>query len=105
MSVRKPKNLEPKAADLIRDLYKNYKYYKRRFGTKDPVFYMVASKIIEEIGELAKYNPKYMPEGFDATKLYAVRNLIAHEFTQPSTAKAVWELINGGLAKEMKHFY
>lgn len=53
MSIRKPKNLEPKAADLIRDLYKNYKYYKRRFGTKDPVFYMVASKIIEEIGELA----------------------------------------------------
>ena len=105
MSIRKPKNLEPKAADLIRDLYKNYKYYKRRFGTKDPVFYMVASKIIEEIGELAKYNPKYMPEGFDAAKLYAVRNLIAHEFTKPSTAKAVWELINGGLAKEMKHFY
>ena len=105
MSIRKPKNLEPKAADLIRDLYKNYKYYKRRFGTKDPVFYMVASKIIEEIGELAKYNPKYMPEGFDAAKLYAVRNLIAHEFTQPSTAKAVCDLINGGLAKEMKHFY
>lgn len=61
MSVRKPKNLEPKAADLIRDLYKNYKYYKRRFGTKDPVFYMVAAKTIEEIGELAKYNPAYMP--------------------------------------------
>lgn len=105
MSIRKPKNLEPKAADLIRDLYKNYKYYKRRFGTKDPVFYMVASKIIEEIGELAKYNPAYMPKDFDAAKLYAVRNLIAHEFTQPSTAKSVWELINGGLAKEMKHFY
>ena len=50
MSIRKPKNLESKAADLIRDLYKNYKYYKRRFGTKDPVFYMVASKIIEEVG-------------------------------------------------------
>ena len=30
MSIRKPKNLEPKAADLIRDLYKNYKYYKKK---------------------------------------------------------------------------
>ena len=105
MSNRKPKNLDPDAADRIRDLYKAYKYYKRRFGTKDPVFYVLAAKTIEEIGELAKYNPKFMPEGFDSTKLYAVRNLIAHEFSQPSTAKAVWELVNGGLAKEMKHFY
>ena len=105
MPVRKPKNLEPKAADLIRDLYKSYKYYKRRFGTKDPVFFMLAAKTIEEIGELANYNPAYMPEGFDATKLYAVRNLIAHEFSQPSTVKAIWSMINGGLAKEMKHFY
>lgn len=105
MSYRKPKNLEPRAAELIKDLYKSYKYYKRRLGTKDPVFYMVAAKTIEEIGELAKYNPAYMPKGFDSAKLYAVRNLIAHEFSQPATAKAVWELVNGGLAEEMKYFF
>lgn len=46
-----------------------------------------------------------MPKGFDSSKLYAVRNLIAHEFSQPSTAKAVWELVNGGLAEEMKYFF
>lgn len=90
------------SAKQILKLYNLIKKYQKEFKGDKLSFFIVASKLLEEIDEIANREKNNLPEEFDHKYFYYIRNLIAHEFMAKSTSKSVYNCLYKQLDYKMK---
>lgn len=90
------------SAKQILKLYNLIKKYKKEFKGDDLSFFIIVSKLLEQIGEIANREKANLPEEFDHKYFYYIRNIIAHEFMAESTRNSVYNCLHKQLDYKMK---
>ena len=89
------------AAKQILKIYNLIKKYQKEFKGDKLSFFIIASKLLEQIGEIANREKSNLPEEFDHKYFYYIRNVIAHEFMAESTRKSVYNCLYIQLDRKM----
>lgn len=89
------------SAKQILKLYNLIKKYQKEFKGDDLSFFIIVSKLLEQIGEIANREKNNLPKEFDHKYFYYIRNLIAHEFMAKSTRKSVYNCLYIQLDRKM----
>ena len=89
------------SAKQILKLYNLIKKYQKEFKGDDLSFFIIVSKLLEQIGEIANREKNNLPKEFDYKYFYYIRNLIAHEFMAKSTRKSVYNCLYIQLDRKM----
>ena len=90
------------AAKQILKLYNLIKKYQKEFKGDDLSFFIIVSKLLEQIGEIANREKDNLPKEFDHKYFYYIRNVIAHEFMAESTRNSVYNCLHKQLDYKMK---
>lgn len=90
------------SAKQILKLYNLIKKYQKEFKGDDLSFFIIVSKLLEQIGEIANREKDNLPKEFDHKYFYYIRNIIAHEFMAESTRNSVYNCLHKQLDYKMK---
>ena len=89
------------AAKTIQKLSTLIKKYQKDFKGDKLSFFIISSKLREQIGEIANKEKDNLPKEFDCRYFYYIRNIIAHEFMAKSTRKSVYDCLYKQLDRKM----
>lgn len=89
------------SAKQILELYNLIKKYQKDFKGDKLSFFIISSKLLEQIGEIANKEKDNLPKEFDCRYFYYIRNIIAHEFMAKSTRKSVYDCLYKQLDRKM----
>ena len=90
------------AAKQILKIYNLIKKYQKEFEGDKLSFFIIVSKLLEQIGEIANREKDNLPEEFDHKYFYYIRNVIAHEFMAESTRNSVYNCLHKQLDYKIK---